>query len=191
MPRLVETKVGHYIVRHYYKQYSTWQIEGDGVQFLKRRGVSLGDMFTTGLFMQLEQLGMVYVGKRPPIRVDQRLKETLSPYDRALHERAHAFYQALYVSNLDDAYKFLLPQLRVGFTLAQFEEKLRRPERWLASWTIKDCWSVPAQIKDLPEATRIGLVFMDLGGARNKLHEWKDKWYQVQDVWYWEGPVGT
>jgi hypothetical protein len=191
MPRLAETKDGHCIVLHYYKQHSTWQIGGDGVQSLKRRGISLGDMFSTDLFMQLEQLGMVYIGSRPPVQVYQRLKETLPPHDRALHERAQAFYQALYLSNLDDAYKSVLPQLRAGFTLAQFEEKLRRPERWLTSWTIKDCWSVPAQIKDLPEARRIGLVFMDLGGARNKLNEWKDKWYQVQDVWYWAGPVGT
>jgi hypothetical protein len=76
---------------------------------------------------------------------------------------------------------FLLPQTRAEITLTQFEEKLRGKERWLTSWKINDCWSVPAQIKDSPEARRVGVVFMDLGGAP----ELKHKWWQIQDVWYW------
>ena len=182
MPTLVETKKdGHYIVHHLYKQHATWQINAEGVLFLRRRGVSLGDRFSTGLFMELWKWGMVYFGTRPPKHVGPRVPQRLPPDDRALYERAHAFYEALYSCNPRDAYMFLLPQTRAEITLTQFEEKLRGKERWLTSWKINDCWSVPAQIKDSPEARRVGVVFMDLGGAP----ELKHKWWQIQDVWYW------
>jgi hypothetical protein len=76
---------------------------------------------------------------------------------------------------------FLLPQTRAEITLAQFEEKLSGKGRWLTSWKINDCWSEPAQIKDSPEARRVGVVFMDLGVAP----ELKHTWLQVHDAWYW------
>jgi hypothetical protein len=180
MPTLVETKKdGHYIVRHLYGQHATWQVNTEGVLFLRRRGVSLGDKFSTDLFMELWKWGMVYVGTRPPKRASQRVPRSLLPDDRALYDRAHAFYQALYSRNPSAAYTFLLPQIRAPITLAQFEEKLGGQGWRLAPWRISDCLSVPAQSKDWPEARRKGVVFMDLGGARKEFY-----WVQLQDVWY-------
>jgi hypothetical protein len=94
MPTLVETGDGHCIVRHFFNQNATWQIDKDGVHFLKRLGVSLGGKFTTDLFMELCKWGMVYVGTRPPTDVSQRLPQRLPPDDRALYERAQAFPSA-------------------------------------------------------------------------------------------------
>ncbi len=42
--------------------FQTWQIDKDGVLFLKEYGVETGDSFSTGLFMQMWEQRLVYVG---------------------------------------------------------------------------------------------------------------------------------
>jgi hypothetical protein len=62
MPTLVQKSDGNYFIRHYYNQHSTWQVLGTGVHFLKRRGVAIGQQFSTTLFMQMWTRGLIYHG---------------------------------------------------------------------------------------------------------------------------------
>lgn len=60
MPRLVERKDGCHYIRHFYRDSATWQVDRKGVFFLRERGVNVGDLFPTELFMEMWELGLVY-----------------------------------------------------------------------------------------------------------------------------------
>ena len=53
MPTLERRKDGCHFVRHFYRGHSTWQIQGEGVRYLERRGIKEEDHFRTDLFMEL------------------------------------------------------------------------------------------------------------------------------------------
>jgi hypothetical protein len=191
MPRLVEKSDGTYIVRHYYRQNSTWQIDADGVRFLKRCGVRPEELFDTTLFMELWSRGMVYTGARRPKPAGPQNDGPRLPDDLALRERVARLYQELYLQNLDDAYTYLHPAIRAAKTLAQFKTRLTGTRRSrLASWKIHSFGSLPSQGVAPSGPTRIGWVIVDLeiqdeSGARHKLSDLRENWSQMEREWYW------
>jgi hypothetical protein len=191
MPRLVQKNDGLYIVRHFYQQNATWQIDADGVLFLKGRGVRAGELFETDLFMEMWMRGMVYTGTRRRTPAGEPRHGPPSPDDVALRERAATLYRALYHRNLEEAYAFLLPRIRVSKTLDQFKTAFMGPRpSGLTSWKIQSLCSVPMQNDAMPEATRLGWVIVDLemqddSGARDNLYAREESWFQIQGVWYW------
>jgi len=62
MPRLRQKSDGCYYVMHYHDDYSTWQIDRDGVRFLENVQVHVDDQFSTELFMEMWERRLVYVG---------------------------------------------------------------------------------------------------------------------------------
>jgi hypothetical protein len=66
MPTLKQRKDGIYIIHHFYRQNSTWQIDRAGVWFLRDRGVRDNQPFDTSLFMELWERGLVYTSKDKP-----------------------------------------------------------------------------------------------------------------------------
>jgi len=190
MPTLVQKSDGAYIVQHYYQEYCTWQVGGDGVRFLRERGVGDGDRFPTDLFMELWMRGMVWTGDRPPPQPDRR-PEPLSADGRDLLERAMGLYTALYQQRADDAYTFLPPSIRAIKTLEQFGAEVVGTRGFrLASWKILDVSSFPLQ----GEADRGGQITVDIeiednSGARHQLYGLREYWLQIQNEWYciWSG----
>src|SRR2546423_14313721 len=62
MPTLRQRQDGCYYVTHRYMDFQTWQIDRDGVVFLKKHGIEASDSFSTGLFMQMWESQLLYVG---------------------------------------------------------------------------------------------------------------------------------
>src|SRR5438045_3360812 len=62
MPTLRKRNDGCHYITHRYMDFQTWQIDRDGVVFLKDYGIEAGDHFSTGLFMQMWDHRLVYVG---------------------------------------------------------------------------------------------------------------------------------
>ena len=60
MPRLLEPSDGCRYVHHFYRDHATWQVDRRGVLFLRERGINDGDKFSTELFMDMWQRGLVY-----------------------------------------------------------------------------------------------------------------------------------
>lgn len=120
MPTLVHKNHGLYIVRHFYHHNATWQIDRDGVLFLKSRGIGSGQRFGTDLFMQLWMRGMVYTETQLRIPESKPLGGPLSPDDLALRQRAAGLYKALYNGKLEEAYEFIVPPIRGRRTLVQY-----------------------------------------------------------------------
>ena len=63
MPRLRQRNDGCYYILHHYRDCNTWQIDRDGIIFLRERGVQLDDIFPTELFMEMWDRRFVYLGE--------------------------------------------------------------------------------------------------------------------------------
>jgi len=188
MPRLEERSDGLYYVRHYYRQHATWQIDDNGVLFLRERGFCPGDMFPTKVFMELWTRGMVYTGT-VPAQIGQWRPRALSRDDLALRERATALYTALFQHKTEDAYTFLLPRVRASKTLDQFKAQLSDRFAVLTSWLIRSADSLPCRCENTPEVTLSGFVIVDLeiqdeSGAHHKLYAQQDLWLRWDGMWY-------
>lgn len=61
MPTLKEREDGcHCVVGRAHNSFSTWQIDREGVMFLRARNVNSGDRFSIDLFFELENRGLIY-----------------------------------------------------------------------------------------------------------------------------------
>ena len=60
MLRLVERSEGCHVIRHFYRDHATWQVDRKGVFFLREHGVSSGYKFPTEVFMEMSERGLVY-----------------------------------------------------------------------------------------------------------------------------------
>jgi len=63
---------GGYYIRDFVRgEYRTWQVQGEGVRILARRGITEGERFSKDLFMDLMTKRLVYHGDSiPPRRSD-------------------------------------------------------------------------------------------------------------------------
>lgn len=71
---------GYYILNHHHDHH-TWQIVGDGVRHLERRGIQVGQFFPTDLFMQLYMNGWVYTGESRSRTGALRAIKALAPHE--------------------------------------------------------------------------------------------------------------
>ena len=70
MPTLSKREDGVCIVRHFYRDFSTWQLTNEGLSYLTRRGVKEDDHFSTEWFMHLWTNGVCAHPK--PCRIGAR-----------------------------------------------------------------------------------------------------------------------
>ena len=61
MPRLRERSDGCYYIVHHYRDCHTWQIDRDGVNFLRKLNINADDTFPTEVFMLMWEHRLVYL----------------------------------------------------------------------------------------------------------------------------------
>src|SRR5262245_44724974 len=135
MPTLRRRKDGCCYIHHFYESHHTWQIDGDGVLYLKRRGIRDGDWFSTTLFMKLWSLGLIYHGDVSPNRSPLSLRVTEA--ESTVVARIREFHQLIHSSQLDAAWEIVYPDSPERVTPEQFRIDLMLAGS-LASWVIRD-----------------------------------------------------
>lgn len=114
MPTLAQRQDGCFIVRHFYQDFSTWQITTDGIAYLERRSVREDARFSTDQFMHLWMNGWVYTGEYSgaapgPVVIGDR------DAPQSVRDAIHDFHSALWIRDLAVAWRstseFVDPQL--------------------------------------------------------------------------------
>jgi hypothetical protein len=105
MPTLRKAHDGHYFVLHHYQDTHTWQVNADGVSFLRRRGIDEDGQFSTDRFMHLWKNGWVWVGDQPgpppgPVVIGD------SDVPVLLREAIQDFHASVWQGNLRAAWRF-------------------------------------------------------------------------------------
>jgi hypothetical protein len=192
MPRLVERADGGHFVRHFYRENATWQIESDGVRFLKQHDVTPGQMFQTDLFMMLWVRGMVWTGKRRPRLPVPTYQQPLSEEERDLEIRVKELYKTLFAKDFASAYEFLSRDMPGGLTSEEFVTRFRqRRELVIAEWRIKELFVFPLVDQDgLSSTDRAAQVTMNLtvcdqAGIVTIYNDRNDYWVRVDGRWLW------
>ena len=81
---------GHFYIQHFYRSHSTWQLSGQGAQFLSFLGVRLGSEFDTSVFMVLYRAGLVSTAANRGGRARGDLGDELPTALRAQLTRFHS-----------------------------------------------------------------------------------------------------
>lgn len=183
MPRLVERSDGCHIVRQFYHTSATWQIDADGVRYLRDRGIRVGDLFPTGVFMDMLTLGLVYTSNRP--RTPQPLITGSS--DPELHAHARATFGALVRRDYGSVYEALAPGLRARITTDDFVAQVLGR---VVSWNLRHVRSWPWSDESTPEIDRVGTVIVDFvtvdnTGERRRYPSREEVWLHTGGAWYW------
>lgn len=198
MPTL-ERKIadGEYYVRHFFHQYNTWQMLGEGVRILGHRGVTEGNRFSTDLFMDLWMKGLVYHGLTIPTGTLRPCRDSGAVDD--LQKRISEFYRLVYAQKPDAAWTFVAApvldddseSLEVAF--ARFINDVR--DLGLTGWKRTDSpqvcewdFEVVREGQVTFQATRRGTTYirLSMGTERRDLKEY---WLYAQDNWWlwWRG----
>ena len=196
MPTLQRRDDGGFFVRHLYREFNTWQILGDGVRYLERRGISEGNWFPTEMFMDLWMQCLVYYGDTPPKR------PVVIPQDTApmatLRSRVKEFYQLIYSVEADLAWALVWRDASSTRTLEQFGKEISGGDtRRLAAWNIKDIIACPVPVDSqsaIGGAKRFAVVTVQINwqaSASGQRHpcEVKHFWLELNGQWWiiWNG----
>jgi hypothetical protein len=188
MPTLQRRSDGGFFIRHFYQDHNTWQILGDGIRYLERRGVREGGWFSTDMFMELWRLGLIDHGNAPPNRPVATPPETVVA--AALRRQVRDFHRRLHSGLADSAWEFVLQGPPSTPTLKQFRREVsddKRPR--LASWKIEDIVSVCDLQSDLYGAERFAVVAVKIGLVDSDPREIKQWWLEMNGHWriWWSG----
>jgi hypothetical protein len=187
LPTLDQRADGCFIVKHFYHDNQTWQIDADGVRYLNNLGIRTGDSFSTDLFMQLVASGIVYTSSRPrPVGATPPSAGTSSS-DPELQTAAKQAFGLLYRREYVEVYKILAPHLRNTITAEDFTKRVTSNlERFVASCTVRLVTSFPIQNEHLKEIDCIGTVVIDfkLTDKEQYLGR-KETWCRENGIWYW------
>lgn len=183
MPRLVERSDGCHIVRQFYHTSATWQIDADGVRYLRDRGIRVGDLFPTEVFMDMLALGLVYTSNRP--RTPQPFIARSS--DPELQARARATFGALFRRDYASVYEALAPGLRARIAT---DDCVAQVVGQVVSWNLRHVGSWPWSDESTPEIDRIGIVTVDFvtvdnAGERRRYPSREEVWLHAGGAWYW------
>ena len=194
MPSLHERSDGAYIVVDFYHQFRTWQLTGDGVRYLKGRGVRAGGAFGRDVLGELVTRGWAYTGVHRPVPPGEPHPRPPSPNDAALHERVRALCQALYLQSFEDAYPFVFPEIRDRKTAEEFKNEVVGPgQSRIVKWKVQDVVSWVWSSEYFPGVSRAGLATTDLEvveelGAPSREGIQQDFWVLKEGaLWYWFG----
>jgi hypothetical protein len=190
MPTLNQRIDGCYYVRHFYRDHSTWQVDADGVRYLRDRRIRTGDWFATDVFMEMWARSLVYTGSRP--RISQPDSGTSS--DPELEASVEATFKALYRRDYPNVYKTLASAtIAVNrlMTVEDFASKVAgASERRLISWKVRVIESAELRDDNWPGDDRTGFVLADFeiedsSGQREKYLSRQEIWLRTNGVWYW------
>lgn len=191
MPTLQQKGDGDYIVRGFHHdQHSTWQVLGEGVRVLARRGIRDGQWFSTDVFMELLTRRLAYHGGVPPSPAPPILRDT--PSIAGLRIRAREFHRLLYAGQAKAALDFVWKSDSFVSTVESFpnDTSVLRSLPWYMTDPVAYELSTASQA-NLDGATRIGVVqvhFNERGaltaGAPGELKEcWLECGRQWRIVW--------
>lgn len=191
LPRLVQKADGSYIVKHFYRENTTWQIDADGVRYLNARGIRADDLFPTDIFMQLVMLQLVYTGNRP--RTSPTISDPVvaGSADPELKGSAESAFRLLFQQQYAELYKILASDIRGTVSLEDFVSRLTGPDkRRVSSWKIRFVASCPIRDENLPAVDQIGSVVTDFKLTSNARQEEphlgrRELWTRSNGVWYW------
>lgn len=190
MPTLQLRADGCFYIRHFYRDHSTWQVLGEGVRYLERRGFIEGQRFSTDVFMDLYMRGLVYHGEVPT-----QARPQAEPRDThqaaALRSVVREFHQFVHAGAADQAWAAVYqrtqdPEMRSMFC----SEVQGLAGNKLSSWTIKDLiiYDMQGESASFPNAKRIGMVILDIrfvagtpSVSREK--ELTEYWLEFDDGW--------
>ena len=192
MPTLQRRDDGGFFIHHFYRDHNTWQILGDGVRYLERRGVKEGGRFSTDTFMRLWMLGLIYYGNTPANR-----PAAIPPGTgvvAALRNSVRAFHRLLYSARVDSAWPLILQSTPETLSFAQFSREVSGDDRRkLVSWQIQDIvgvYDLPADLgSSLDGAKRAAVVAVEICLADTDKREMKQLWLELNAQWriWWNG----
>ena len=194
MPTLARRQDGRYIVRHFYQDVATWQIEPDGVSYLRRRRIEQDDHFTTEQFMHLWMNGWVYTGDHPglppgPLCVGDR------DVPQDLLDAINEFHSSLRNGQLAAAWRFVSTMHSLGSAIPKdmldiidaqqfevFQEKMTGAHRpRLHSWRLLDIRTAISGIMYI--ATIEIKEGLEYGGIVQLPVEWNQTWVPTPSGW--------
>lgn len=167
---------GGFYIRQFYQDHHTWQILGAGVRYLEFRGIKEGDSFSTSLFMELWQRGLVYHGERIPIAVEPARLDAAS--ERALRERVSELHTVLHQGRVDDALSYAFEPAP---DVTAFEAAALRCQG--VPWRVADLVVYPMGAESQAEfrgAVQFAKVAVKIGAKAMVLTEY---WLHVDGQW--------
>lgn len=181
MPTLECRRDGCYFIRHFYREFSTWQVTAEGVRYLQRRGVPEGGYFPTDDFMHLLRNRWVSIGEHPLELGHSGIGDLMDP--RNLRDAVHQFHTALKKGDRLAASQFIVDDLS--------------DETWskslLTSWKPEDSFTCPVENAEVDgePVEAIGKAHLALlfRGEQAKVYL-TEYWLRTKSGWsvMWEGP---
>jgi hypothetical protein len=171
---------GCYYIRHFYSGHSTWQVVGDGVVFLRNRGIKEeGQYFPTDLFMDLWQRGLVYYGDAIP--TGERTPCRDSGVSAVLRASVEEFYRHIYKGQVERAWPMVQDDDRTR-TSSPDQFKHDVGEFQMTAWQLQDLL-----VYDLSPESQGDFGALRLGVAHLKLKSAADSsggaWLLLKQYW--------
>ena len=188
MPTLQRRNDGCFFVSHFYREHHTWQIQGEGVRFLERRGIREGSRFPTDLFMELWMRGLVYHGNSTANRPIALCRDTVAM--AAVRTHVRKFHQLIYSTKVDQAWAMVWENEPSTLALEQFRVEVGGNPYGLRSWSIRDIvlYDLPADFQpDFAGAKRFAGVTVQISLAASeaefRARDVTQYWLEFRDEW--------